>query len=537
LLNCLAAYLAAERGLAPPPAARSSPAESLVSDADSPHRLLSDVYEALLQLMPVQRDGGVVLRPASAERKRRGAYFTPPAIAAEVVRAALAGAPPRPRVLDPAMGTGVFLLEAIRQLAPSEDSVHLAETCLFGVDLDPIAVHVAVLSLWLETGARPERLKRHLVHGDALSRHCSLPQADVVLGNPPWGAEYGEDERRSLSARFPRAVCRSFDSAKLFVDLGSRVSRGTLGLVLPHAFLAQEKHADVRGLLLERMSPRAALDLGNAFPGAAAPTCALVFGPRPGPETVSVRGEPSPASLWTEEAFPIDGIGRRLVLLELQRRHPRLGDLSHLLLVRDVGLNYNRASVARRSLYASDAPDHPLDRPRYRGRDFARYGPIRRGGWLRHDAEEALLPGEALSYCRETMALPAKIVLRQTADRLVATVDYTRMVMGRSVIAVVVKDPAWLLPLLAWLNSAPVTGLYRTLAGEEGRVLPQVKVARLHALPIPAHDQEEAAWKCLGALGQRLLAADGSDTTAEGEIDLLVTRMYGLTERDAALLV
>jgi hypothetical protein len=135
------------------------------------------------------------------------------------------------------------------------------------------------------------------------------------------------------------------------------------------------------------------------------------------------------------------------------------------------------------------------------------------------------------------MALPAKIVLRQTADRLVATVDYTRMVMGRSVIAVVVKDPAWLLPLLAWLNSAPVTGLYRTLAGEEGRVLPQVKVARLHALPIPAHDQEEAAWKCLGALGQRLLAADGSDTTAEGEIDLLVTRMYGLTERDAALLV
>jgi hypothetical protein len=70
------------------------------------------------------------------------------------------------RVCDPAMGSGAFLLAALRYLSEAlRESLlvhgHLgheqleravAERCIYGVDLDPLAVELARLSLWIEIG-------------------------------------------------------------------------------------------------------------------------------------------------------------------------------------------------------------------------------------------------------------------------------------------------------------------------------------------------------------------------------------------------
>src|SRR4029453_14703072 len=99
----------------------------------------------------------------------------------------------RLRVLDPAMGSGAFLVAACSQLAEaaeealireglwhrsdgtSSDRVALrreiAQRCLFGVDLNPTAVQVARLSLWLTTLAADKPLTfldPCLVAGDSL---------------------------------------------------------------------------------------------------------------------------------------------------------------------------------------------------------------------------------------------------------------------------------------------------------------------------------------------------------------------------------
>lgn len=97
----------------------------------------------------------------------------------------------RLRVLDPSMGSGHFLLSACRYLAeqiathPYSSVVAAAtggsavahwkrrviENCLYGVDVNPVAVELAKLALWLETVA-PDRpltfLDHHLRHGDSL---------------------------------------------------------------------------------------------------------------------------------------------------------------------------------------------------------------------------------------------------------------------------------------------------------------------------------------------------------------------------------
>jgi hypothetical protein len=141
----------------------------------------------------LERGGGV--------RKATGAFYTPQPIAEYVVQHTLAplvrdAAPDeilRLRVLDPAMGSGAFLVAACRYLASAYEHAAVtvggrragdvddderaairrlvAERCLYGVDLNPMAVQLARLSLWLATlsADRPLSFLDHrLVVGDSL---------------------------------------------------------------------------------------------------------------------------------------------------------------------------------------------------------------------------------------------------------------------------------------------------------------------------------------------------------------------------------
>lgn len=95
------------------------------------------VYEALLE---------------DSSRRDNGAHYTPPELADEVVAHALAPvASPDATVVDIAAGTGVFLLASARYLASScrLPVTEVVTRCLYGADIDPVAVDIAKLSLWL----------------------------------------------------------------------------------------------------------------------------------------------------------------------------------------------------------------------------------------------------------------------------------------------------------------------------------------------------------------------------------------------------
>lgn len=530
----------------------------------SPHDTLTSLYSSLLARRYCLEHGGLVA--CSAERKGTGSFFTPRTIAHLVLEAALGASASRadlPRILDPAMGTGVFLVEAVRCLADrtARPSSLIAERCVYGADIDPLAVELAVLSVHLETGARIDVLRRHLHCADMIKGDTkSEGEWDVVVGNPPWGVRYPPAQRRTLQARWPESTRRSFDSFKLFLDLGSAVTRGSLGMIVPQAMLAQSKHADVRDVLLKRMVPCAATRLKDGvFPQAAAPACVLVFGRKAAPRTVArlevstvpaASSQTIPAAYWSAERFTLDDPGPLQLLRRLQHRHPTFGSLGALYRIRDVGLNYNRAAVAQRIFYSETEPEDPRDLARYRGRNFDRYTDVHHGGWLRHNARDLLMPGEVLSGDWSTYRLPEKIVLRQTADCIVATLDRSRMAMGRSVMAITAESQVSLRALLALLNSRLITLLYRALSGEEGRILPQVKAGTLKQLPVPSicaltlEDMRtaspvaagpEAAWRRLHGLVERLLSAEGQDLAAIPQIDRIVYDLYGLCPAEVSL--
>ena len=161
---------------------------------------LGAVYERVLEYEP-SATGPIVLTRARDTRQSSGTFYTPRTVTAAVVRRTLeplvrnrtAQQILQLRVLDPAMGSGAFLVATCRYLAaaaerslvqegrwhPGEITAsdranlrrEIAQRCVFGVDVNPMAVQLARLSLWLATLAsdRPLTFLDHrLVAGDSL---------------------------------------------------------------------------------------------------------------------------------------------------------------------------------------------------------------------------------------------------------------------------------------------------------------------------------------------------------------------------------
>ena len=162
---------------------------------------LGAVYETLLDYEPRGEWGNVSLQSGSGVRKATGTFYTPQPIADYLVRRTLGplvrdATPDRIlqlRIVDPAMGSGAFLVAACRYLASAYEHAlveaggclasdigdaervtirrTIGERCLYGVDLNPMAVQLARLSLWLATLAadRPLSFLDHRLQvGDSL---------------------------------------------------------------------------------------------------------------------------------------------------------------------------------------------------------------------------------------------------------------------------------------------------------------------------------------------------------------------------------
>lgn len=176
-------------------------------------RDLGDVYEGLLELRLIftdasQQGAELLLRNEKGERKASGSYFTPDSLVTRVTEKTLlplleaCGTDPNKvlqlNVLDPAMGSGHFLVKAVDVMAQyltmhcdptqltnpdkgvknTNDSVEKAywkrkvvESCIYGVDYNPMSVELAKVALWLHTaeyGKVLSFLAHHLKVGNAL---------------------------------------------------------------------------------------------------------------------------------------------------------------------------------------------------------------------------------------------------------------------------------------------------------------------------------------------------------------------------------
>jgi type I restriction enzyme M protein len=143
-------------------------------------------------------------------------------------------------VLDPAAGTGGFLVESFKYLSPQckkvEDFETLQKGTLFGFEAKPMPYLLCLVNMLLHEIETPE-----VDAGNALRfplrEMGEKDRVDIILTNPPFGGE----EERGILGNFPQDK-QTTETALLFLQLIMRKLRrsprpGRAGIVVPNGTL------------------------------------------------------------------------------------------------------------------------------------------------------------------------------------------------------------------------------------------------------------------------------------------------------------
>jgi type I restriction enzyme M protein len=161
-----------------------------------------DAYEGLLE------------RNAQDIKSGAGQYFTPRALIDAIVDCIQ----PQPgeRIVDPACGTGGFLLSAFHHIRRNnqldkDQKRHLRYQALHGIDIVDGVSRLCAMNLFLHGIGPDDDSKKPPISTDDSLRNEPSDHADVVLTNPPFGKkssitvvnEEGDTDRQSLTYNRP----------------------------------------------------------------------------------------------------------------------------------------------------------------------------------------------------------------------------------------------------------------------------------------------------------------------------------------------
>ena len=335
-----------------------------VGDEESPYlfnyipvEILGIIYERFLGKIVRPHGRGVIIEEKPEVRKAGGVYYTPryivEYIVAQTVGKLLAGRTLEEaldlRILDPACGSGSFLIHAFEVVCEhcqqwltdhrskrnkdwcwvEGNAVHLTSKAkrrilretIHGVDLDPQAVEVTQLSLYLKMLENVNRatlsrerdlfgsdeallppLEDNIKCGNSLiaSDFSLVPDDlvrvkafdwpvqfpaimnaggfDAIIGNPPWGALFTESELEYLREHHREIIVRMIDSFMYFAHFSvERLGKdGSFGMILPDVMLYQTDTERLRQFFTEKTSLTRICNMGDVFDQVTRPACIVI---------------------------------------------------------------------------------------------------------------------------------------------------------------------------------------------------------------------------------------------------------------------
>jgi type I restriction enzyme M protein len=226
---------------------------------------LAHLYESMLKEM----------RDAAGDS---GEFYTPRPVVKLIVDRV------RPRlgekILDPACGTGGFLVEAYEYLKPlaknSREQTQLQTKTLFGVEKKPLPYLLSTMNLLLH-GIETPNIRRDNALKNPLNEIGEKDRFDVIVTNPPFGGE----EEAGIQLNFPENT-RASETALLIMQFIMRSLKhgGRSGVVVPNGFLFGDGVASrIKAQLLRDFNLHTIVRLPNGVfaPYTSIPTNLLFF--------------------------------------------------------------------------------------------------------------------------------------------------------------------------------------------------------------------------------------------------------------------
>ncbi|MGA2915461.1 MAG: N-6 DNA methylase [Sedimentisphaerales bacterium] len=412
------------------------------------------------------------------------------------------------------------------------------------------------------------------------------PGFDCVIGNPPWGADI-DTALNYFHKKFPDAVKQTTDSFKLFISQGCKLSssNGYVSMIVPQPILRQNRYTDIRALLL-KFSIESLVDLGEkVFDKVVAPS--VIFVVKKSSEKsghlvnfidlhylednstkeIILKNPLDKTTLMKTSSFAkVNDYSFIPNIYKGNKRCSSLGDFDEIQ-CKDAGINYQRVGVGMsvkgnsdlgtRLLYEGikEKSFHVMF---WKGSDIGRYWIVNKTQrYCRPEIKEKLRANEVIRLAIDIYRQVPKILLRQTADKILASIDYEGIWFGRSVLSILPKkDNSYKLEyLLGLLNSKYLNYLYQNIAGEKGRVFAQVKFAKLKQLPIrlidfskpdevKQHDKMVSLVDEMLELHKKISKIKNPNEktriqrqieATDDRIDKLVYELYGLTPEEVAI--
>lgn len=189
------------------------------------------------------------------------------------------------KILDPAIGTGGFLITGIQKIKSLflkrgvkydqlRDAVRdVASTNFFGIDFNPFLVKVAQMNMVMHGDGsanivQANSLEKLSKWNDEAKRKIHLSEFDIVITNPPFGTKavidnpdiLGQFELTRFDASSPRTA---LPPEQLFIErcLDFLKPGGVLGIVLPDSILSNPGLMWIRKWILKKTYIIASIDL------------------------------------------------------------------------------------------------------------------------------------------------------------------------------------------------------------------------------------------------------------------------------------
>lgn len=406
---------------------------------------------------------------------------------------------------------------------------------------------------------------------------------DIIIGNPPYGADLQDDVKKQCIQRFGDVHIRTIDTFNFFISLSLKLinREGSISLIVPNNLLFQAEFEKTRVLLLKRHI-KEIINLGDGvFNNAAVPTCIFVmqntitedkkfdYSDFRHKELDDIKWNQIDMRLNAEDILQSDGkvIG---ISSQITKITKKISEKSVLLdeLVADASYGIttgcdkafvvnnaiiNAEQLEDRYLYKTisgrdinkyvifDTDKYVIYMPKTEGNDGAqnilkylnqyrdkldKVSEVKKGirpWWSNHRSRSRDL------FCGR------KIVIRQTGDSIIAAYDENNIYPLDSIMNIKLKEDIDYKFILGCLNSSYFNFIYQSRTQEVGRGFAQVKPQNVKAMPIPNITREEKIEICKNvdiALQNKKLDSDADISEYMHKINIILYNFYGLSKED-----
>lgn len=198
-------------------------------------------------------------------RKLNGSFYTPYFIVDYINRRVILENPSKDiKVIDPACGSGAFLIDALFKLRQKLQKTYknLVEENIFGIDIDPRAVKRTKMLLSLIVfeyeGEIPTRFNIYVGNGldkNFIEKTLKGLKFQAVIGNPPYIRIQNMDENiRKIIKKYWKFVQGDTDVFIPFIELGIELldNDGKMGYIVPNSYFTTHAAKNLRKFLQKK---------------------------------------------------------------------------------------------------------------------------------------------------------------------------------------------------------------------------------------------------------------------------------------------